>query len=241
MQRSQLPYPYRLLDVEARPSVATVTALHAAEETLLLYHATSRDAWLQIQAQGSMVQSTNNHDWLGKGIYFWQAAPIRAWMWKRFYARPTLTADELVVLELRLTVNPADCLDLLDIRWAKLISLVGRTVPEGWRVSDIDEKTIQRRLRRNARVSRADQHFLDCEAINQVCDTLEHRRHVRIKLVRAAFQHMDRHYPYSAFREGDHVQVAIRDPAIIRIGELRVVEGLKEVESKFAPGLTRGT
>lgn len=222
-------------------SEANSTDISAATETILLYHATSRDAWEKIKASGGMLPSTNNYDWLGKGIYFWQAAPIRAWIWKRFYARPRLRAEDTVVLEYPMTVNPADCLDLLDIRWHKLLGHLGRAVPEGWRVSGIDEATIQQRLRRNRITSTPHPHFLDCEAINQICDVLEHRHKVRIRLVRAAFQHLDHIYPYSAFRQGDHVQVAVRDPDLVDVSKLTEVDGLRELEPRYAPGLTRGT
>lgn len=190
-----------------------------------------------------MRPSLQDYDWLGRGIYFWQAAPIRAWMWKRHFAlkRDRAGADETVVLEYRLTVNLTHCLDLLDIRWHGLLGATGRGVSEGWRIAGVDEATIHQRLLRNARRRAPHPHFLDCAAVNQVCERLEHAHNIRIMLVRAAFQQLGTIYPYSAFHEGDHVQVAIRDPNAIVVKDLREVTGLKEIEQRYVATLKKGT
>lgn len=219
-------------------------SLDGRTERLLLYHATTRDAWHRIQQSGSMSPSENNYDWLGHGIYFWQAAPVRAWIWKRFEALPKrsrASAADAVVLEYELALNTDECLDLLDIRWHDVLEKLGLMVPGVWRRQGVTDEVIKKRLQRNARLAQPQKHYLDCAAVNTVCTYLEHIESIRITCVRGAFQCLDRLYPYSAFRRGDHVEVAIRDPKLIDVSRLREVEGLVHEEARLEPSLRKST
>jgi hypothetical protein len=189
-----------------------------------------------------MNPSSAAHEWLGRGIYFWQAAPIRAWMWKRFQAMPASkrsSASETVVLEYAMSLDLGSCLDLLDLRWYKVLRSIGLGVTDGWHSAGVSEADIKKRLKENARFSSPLRHFLDCSVINQVCDLLAHRDGIDIRVVRAAFQNEDRVYPHSAFREGDHVQVAVRDLSLIDVSKLREISSLESEESRFSPGFLR--
>lgn len=44
------------------------------------YHGTNTEAAATIIQQGFNV-SSNDYDWLGTGVYFFQDAPVRAWEW----------------------------------------------------------------------------------------------------------------------------------------------------------------
>ncbi len=54
--------------------------------------------------------STNDYDWLGTGVYFFQVAPQRALAWadERYPDSPAVIGSRLVL---------ENCLDLLDISW----------------------------------------------------------------------------------------------------------------------------
>src|SRR5436189_5342898 len=49
--------------------------------TVLGYHATSTPVARAIVQGGRFRRSRNPYDWLGDGVYFWEAAPERAWQW----------------------------------------------------------------------------------------------------------------------------------------------------------------
>jgi hypothetical protein len=59
--------------------------------------------------------SNNEYDWLGKGIYFWQDAPKRAWQWAQ-----STHPNNPAVVKSRLKLDRS-CLDLLDIGYSPLL------------------------------------------------------------------------------------------------------------------------
>lgn len=77
------------------------------------YHGTSREKALEIIDRGFNL-STNNYDWLGTGVYFFQDAPVRALAWakERYSDSPAVIKSELVL---------ENCIDLLDIAWNPII------------------------------------------------------------------------------------------------------------------------
>lgn len=80
---------------------------------VLGYHGTSREKALEIIDRGFNL-STNDYDWLGTGVYFFQDAPVRALAWakERYPDSPAVIKSELVL---------ENCIDLLDIAWNPVI------------------------------------------------------------------------------------------------------------------------
>jgi hypothetical protein len=77
------------------------------------YHGTSMDQASAI-VETVFNPSSNEYDWLGKGIYFWQDAPKRAWQWAQS------VRENLAVVKSRLRLN-SGCLDPLDIGYFPLL------------------------------------------------------------------------------------------------------------------------
>jgi hypothetical protein len=63
--------------------------------------------------------STNDYDWLGHGIYFWEYAPERALTWTN---RPTAAKDGVIGAIIQL----GNCLDLTDIRTRNSWGIISR-------------------------------------------------------------------------------------------------------------------
>ena len=77
------------------------------------YHGTSKRYAQEIVDRGFDL-STNDYDWLGTGVYFFQDAPVRALAWasERYPDSPAVIKSELVL---------ENCIDLLDIAWNPII------------------------------------------------------------------------------------------------------------------------
>ncbi|MEK6703511.1 MAG: hypothetical protein AABZ53_14720 [Planctomycetota bacterium] len=81
--------------------------------TVIGYHGTRLSVARQIvDLTGSFQKSSNPHDWLGTGVYFWEYAPKQAWLWaeqlrkSRKWTEPTAVVASMIRL--------GNCFDLLD-------------------------------------------------------------------------------------------------------------------------------
>ena len=165
-----------------------VTGYHGTNKTvadLILQHGEKR-----------FLMSANDYDWLGKGVYFWQDSPQRAldWAEKRHH-------DQAAVLVA--TIQLDSCLDLIDDYWKRRLAEAFDTFK---RTSEKHGKSLptQTTLRHNLDRAIID-HFIRCMA----------RQGVRIRCVRAAFQEGEPIYPGSAIYTLTHIQIAVRDRALI--------------------------
>jgi hypothetical protein len=160
------------------------------------YHGTSHLAAASI-LQSGFLSSHNAYDWLGDGIYFWQDAPQRAWDWAeaRWGARAAVLGSLLAVDE---------CIDLLDIPWQQPLVAAYHSLVALMQ---------QQQLALPVQTSGA--HRLDRAVLNHVVHLLG-RQGVLIRVVRSAFQEGTPIYPGSLLYERSHVQITIRDPALIQ-------------------------
>lgn len=164
---------------------------------VLGYHGTSREAAAAI-LRGEFRPSRNAHDWLGDGVYFWEEAPRRAWDWaQRQHGAKACVVASLLVLD--------GCLDLNDQLWQDFLFDVYREFVRERRRSGRPLPS-QRPL--------GGSHPLDRVVINRAVRALA-REGVTIRCVRSAFLEGRRLYPWSAFTTHQHVQIAVRDPALI--------------------------
>jgi len=129
-------------------------------------------------------------------MYFFQDAPQRAWEWaeERFgNSAAVLAAD----------IRLEDCMDLLDRVWFHALSDSYDAFLAQLRQAGI-EPPVQTR----------GAHRLDRAVINYVVGVLAEQG-VRVRSVRAAFAEGSPVYPKSALFDKSHVQIAVRDPALI--------------------------
>jgi hypothetical protein len=116
--------------------------------TLVGYHGTSRQTADHLVDGGPFTASTNDDDWLGHGIYFWEYAPLQAWAWaERRYGTHAAVVGAMIRL--------GRCLDLLD--------------PQNLSYVDAAHQKLQalgRALPNNANTHK----FLDCVVFNYLYD-----------------------------------------------------------------------
>jgi hypothetical protein len=155
--------------------------------------------------------SENEWDWLGKGIYFWEYGPERAYEFALEQRRRKKVDRPAVIGAL---INLGTCFDLLDARYPALIKDAyptfetqlghqkGRSLPQNKGGSPT----------RKGR-------YLDCAVLNWYL-TLMDKRNAPFQTVRAVFVEGDPPYPGAGFYLHSHIQIAIRDPSCI-IGVFR--------------------
>ncbi len=161
-------------------------------------------------------QSKNQYDWLGNGMYFWENDPARAWEYvnedkKRNsdkYPNPTVIG---AVLSL------GHCLNLTENHYKNLL----KDAYERFQVFVIDAGA---EMPQN-REAYADDHdrllrLLDRAIIEFLHATNEDDQ--KFDSVRDMFIEGDKLYPSAGFHEKTHVQIAIRNPLMIK-GYFRLI------------------
>jgi hypothetical protein len=166
------------------------------------YHGTSVDRALDIVATGRFSPSTNDYDWLGHGIYFWEFAPLRAWQW----AHRKYGSDASVI---EAQIELGYCLDLTDVRYTDSL----RTAYDGLR-------EVYARTGTALPVNKGKANCLDCLVINNLCGLLL----TECETVRGPFLEGYQVYPGSAFMTQSHVQIVVRNNACIRSSLRRLLK-----------------
>jgi hypothetical protein len=162
-----------------------------------------------ISGKKPMLPSVNDHDWLGKGYYFWENNYDRALDFatnppgKKKYKRPSVLG---AVLDLQY------CLDLLDTKYLKLVQHTFNnlnayaaksqlTLP----VNKPGNKTTDLLIRE-----------LDCSVIEHLHDTRQKFTLKQFDSARGVFVEGESLYPGAGFHEKNHIQICIRNPNSIK-------------------------
>lgn len=162
------------------------------------FHGTSRERAIQIKRHGFRA-SSNDYDWLGDGIYFWQDAPRRAREWAE-----QRHGDAAAVVGARLTLS-RECMDLLDIDWwEQLEQAHALLLAEATRTKTPVPQQSSTSLA----------HRLDRAVINY-STRLAKSKGLRIPAVRAAFTEGSPVYPQSAIYNRSHVQICVIEHGIM--------------------------
>lgn len=142
--------------------------------------------------------SENDHDWLGKGIYFWESNPHRALSFaeeqkKRSKVKKPFVIGAVLTLGQCLDTLNESCLDGLTAAHTALketLKAVGEELPKNSSDDDM--------LRRN----------LDCAVISTLHTLLEENGE-KLDSVRGLYHEGGKLFPNSGFYKKSHVQIAI--------------------------------
>ena len=150
--------------------------------------------------------STNDYDWLGKGIYFWENNPERAMEWaEELKARGKIKTPTIVGVALNLGI----CLDLLDSSSNRILKIGYQLLSKRFGDEQMPENTglgnsTDLLLRR-----------LDCSVIDTV-KTVAIQMGTPYDSVRGMFQEGKAVYPGAGFHEKDHIQICVCNPNCIK-------------------------
>ena len=167
---------------------------------LVGYHGTNIESARRILDTG-FIPSRNNYDWLGKGVYFWQDAPYRAWDWAKDYSN-------------KKGGSPAVIRSLVKIRRDEFMDLLDYSQDPNW--SNHLRRTHQCLQQQTSSVLPPNKRAIGYHALDRlVIDTLIvdilKPMDINILAVRACFQEGEEVYPGSAIYNKSHIQVAVRD------------------------------
>ena len=188
--------------------------MHRLTSTFVLgYHGCDERVKERLLSGAPFRPSNNDYDWLGPGIYFWEANPSRALEFAaEASVRPPSKIQKPSVIGA--IIDLGLCLDLTtssSLEWVKIAygSLVEVTQAAGLDLP----KNSGDELKRN----------LDCAVIRRLHTILEIEGLPAIDSVKGVFNEGKPAYPGSGFREKTHIQLAVCNSQCIK-GVFRVPE-----------------
>lgn len=186
--------------------------MHRLSTSFILgYHGCSRKVGERLLGGEFFKPSNNEYDWLGPGIYFWEANPRRGLEFaKETAARKSNPPDDAFVVGA--VIEPGYCCDLTTasgIEWVRdAYQSLAKNLPAGGGQLPVNSSD---GLRRN----------LDCAVIMWLHKRLEERALPAIDTLRGIFIEGDPLYPGAGFYAKTHVQIVVRNPNCIK-GVFRV-------------------
>ena len=168
--------------------------------------------------------SQNEYDWLGEGVYFWEANPLRGLEFAREGTKrksPNLSIKTPAVIGA--VIDLGNCLDLtssagLDSLKDAFDSLKEMTTSAG---SALPVNHPERLM-----------HNLDCAVINTLHGLRKKKALAEFDSVKGIFIEGDPIYPGSEFHAKNHIQVAVRNPECIK-GVFRVPKAHLDLSTKY--------
>jgi hypothetical protein len=146
--------------------------------------------------------STNDWDWLGHGIYFWEHSPERALRWARERYRTRRQRPAVLGAYIQL----GRCFDLLD---EPITALLTQTYERLARAAAAEETSLPQNRGREWKLRE-----LDCVVINTCIAELQ-RTGREYDTVRGAFLEGAPAYPGAGFSRESHIQIAVRNCSCI--------------------------
>ena len=156
-----------------------------------------------INHKSKFKPSIEEHDWLGSGIYFWEADPQRALEWAKKYSLPAVIGA---------VIDLGNCLDLTNREDLEVLkdahnSYITEQKKAGLPVAenkDVPSQPAQNRLLR----------YLDCAVIKHLHYIIENQptepsRLAPYDTVRGMFPEGDELYPGSGFQRKSHTQISV--------------------------------
>jgi hypothetical protein len=186
--------------------------LHRLSSSFILgYHGCDLDVGERLLGGAAFKPSDNDYDWLGPGIYFWEANPVRALEFATETAiRKTAGISKpfvigaIIDLGLCLDLTTSSGLDWVRIAHASLVKVtLAAKLPLPANSKD--------QLKRN----------LDCAVIRRLHRILEVEKLPEIDTLKGVFTEGAPLYLGSGFREKTHAQIAVRNSQCIK-GVFRV-------------------
>jgi hypothetical protein len=171
---------------------------------VLGYHGCDRKVAEQLLNNEPFVQSSNKYDWLGSGIYLWEANPDRAWAWAleqspRLQKKGIDFEPEVVgaVIDLGL------CLDLTTSNGISAIQSGYRELRRDYKATGVPLPT---------KIGGANSIFrqLDCAVVDYVHAVWETQDSLAFDSVRGLFSEGRPAYKGAKFKTKNHVQICER-------------------------------
>ena len=173
---------------------------------VLGFHGTSKEiAGKVIAGDCHLETSSNDYDWLGSGVYFWEYSPQRAFEFAcEKITRGELEKDNIAVVGA--VIDPGRCLNLLE-------SQALAEIAEAY-----DILTLLEDPPKNVGGADLYKRYLDCAVITMAHSLrkLSDPPLPGYDTVRSAFWEGQELYPNAGFRQKNHVQLCVRNVGCIK-------------------------
>jgi hypothetical protein len=186
--------------------------LHQLASSFVLgYHGCEKAVGERILKGEPFKQSNNDYDWLGPGIYFWEANPLRGLDFAR-EARKRRTSNIKRPFVIGAVISLGLCLDLTTTAGVQQVRTAHRDLAGLFAASGIElpKNATDGLLRR-----------LDCAVIQMVHTMRRDHNDQSVDTVKGVFIEGAPIYEGSDFYERTHIQIAVRNQECIK-GVFRV-------------------
>ena len=193
--------------------------MHRLSSAFVLgYHGCDRTVAEQLLNGAAFTPSSNEWDWLGHGIYFWEANPVRGLefsnqlqRWRAKTGKGPAINDPHVV---GAAVDLGFCLDLLSSTGTQAVASAYIDLLKYCEEAGIDPP-------KNPGSPDSLFRVLDCAVINHLHSVRSAAGLPPFDTVRGAFMEGGRLYPGSGFHKKTHMQICVVNPSCIK-GVFRV-------------------
>jgi len=158
--------------------------------------------------------SLNAYDWLGNGIYFWEADPKRALEWaQQASKRPASSIKSPAVLGA--VIDLGNCLDLMNRQSIPILKL-------GYEWLKKSYENTEKVMPQNKNVKNSNDLLLrelDCAVIQKIHEVVKNNPELGLvpyDSVRGLFLEGNKVYEGSVFREKTHIQLCVINPNCIK-------------------------
>jgi hypothetical protein len=179
---------------------------------LLGYHGCSQETAQSVLGGDAFVPSENDYDWLGPGIYFWQANPKRALQFAQEKRNREVAAWKPAVIGA--VIDPGLCLDLATDAGIGQVKVAHQVLIR-------TAKEAGTELPQNIGGDDLWLRKLDCAVITMLHDIRKSEKLDPVDTVAGIFIEGKRLYATAGFHEKTHVQLCVYNPRQIR-GVFRV-------------------
>ena len=168
-----------------------------------------------------MKPSTNEYDWLGNGVYFWENNPARAMEWAEEQKKRAekKSGDAFIPAVVGAVIDLGHCLNLLDSYY---LGLVKDTYETYLRIVEANHGRLPQNKGGKDKYLRP----LDCAVIQLLCTAYSDKKEA-FDTVRGIFPEGDELYPNAGFQAKNHIQIAVRNPNAIK-GFFRPLDRISE-------------
>lgn len=167
-----------------------------------------------VSGEISLNASSNDYDWLGSGMYFWENNRRRALDFATELKGKTIRNKEVIKTPsvLGAVIDFGYCLDLLDAEFIELVKESYYSFLETFKIIGA-ELPENKPLRGSEDLLMRD---LDCEVIENLHTKREINKLRAFDTVRAAFIEGQKLYPNAGFNDKTHIQICVRNPNCIK-------------------------
>jgi hypothetical protein len=165
------------------------------------FHGCDESVVQMVLKGGSLNPSTNEWDWLGHGVYFWEDSAARALHWAEEMSRqPGSRVKSPAVLGA--IINPGHCLNLTE---PESSGLVRQAYEEHLQICRMTGTAVAENKGPESKAR-----FLDCAVMNLLHELNQDAGLPAYDTVRGFFVEGRPLYPTAGLRTLDHVQVCVR-------------------------------